>query len=159
MFILLDTGPLGTLTNPNLTRKTREIRDWMRSHLLDGVGFLLPEIADYELRRNLILENLTAAIGILDGFKHRMVYLPLTTETMQKAAEMWADVRRQGLPTAPEEALDGDVILAAQAHIASAGTEEIVIATINVGHLARFDTATVTAREWSDIIPTSPPSP
>ncbi|MCA1635261.1 MAG: nucleic acid-binding protein [Acidobacteria bacterium] len=127
--------------------------------MLDGVGFLLPEIADYEIRRNLILENLTTAIGILDGFKHRMVYLPLTTEAMQKAAELWADVRSKGLPTAPEEALDGDVIVAAQAIVASAGTEEIVIATINVGHLARFNTTTVTAREWSDIIPTSLPNP
>ena len=34
---------------------------------------------------------------------------------MLKAAEFWAGARRSGSPTAPEAALDADVILAAQA--------------------------------------------
>lgn len=152
MLVMLDAGPLGRLINPNPTRKTKEIQLWMRSHVLNGVGFVLPEIADYEVRRSLILENLTDAISNLDGLKYRMDYLPLTTETMNKAAELWANVRKRGLPTAPDEALDGDAILAAQAIITSAGSEEVVIATMNVGHLTRFVTPTVTAKEWDDII-------
>jgi hypothetical protein len=49
---------------------------------------------------------------------------------------------RLGTPTAPPEALDGDVILAAQAERAGA-----IVATENVAHLARF----VIARHWRDI--------
>ena len=70
---------------------------------------------------------------------------------MKKAAELWADVRRIGQMTAPPEALDGDAILAAQAIITSAGHEQVVIATDNLGHLNRFATPTVTADEWRNI--------
>jgi predicted nucleic acid-binding protein len=128
-----------------------EIRQWMKSQLLKGVHFRVPEIADYELRRNLILERSTAAIAKLDALKNTVGYIPLTTQIMNKAAELWADVRRVGLMTAPKEALDGDAILAAQAIIISAGSERVIIATDNLGHLNRFSTITVTAREWRNI--------
>jgi len=61
---------------------------------------------------------------------------------MRRAAELWAQARNRGTPTAPPEALDADVILAAQAERAGA-----IVATENVGHLARY----VTARHWRDI--------
>jgi hypothetical protein len=70
---------------------------------------------------------------------------------MLKAAELWAWVRNRGLPTADEKALDGDVILAAQARLTSADTDQIIIATQNVSHLSRFDTTTVISKEWRDI--------
>ena len=151
MFILLDTGPLGMLINPNPTSKTREIQLWMRSQLAKGIKMRVPEIADYEVRRNLILENLTDAISNLDALKTTIGYTPLNTDMMLMAANLWAAVRKFGLPTAPRERLDGDVILAAQARITSGGSEEVIIATENVGHLSRFDTATVKAKGWKDI--------
>ena len=48
-------GPLGQLANPH-TRSpvTEEITRWLRAQLLDGVAVYLPEIADYELRRELL---------------------------------------------------------------------------------------------------------
>ena len=151
MLVILDTGPLKKLINPNPTRETKEMREWMRNCLSNGMRFRVPEIADYEVRRNLILENLDEAITNLDQLNGTIGYLPITTDIMLKAAQLWAQVRRIGLPTAPEPALDGDVIVAAQAIVTSAEQEETRIATINVGHLSRFDTATVTAMEWRDI--------
>ncbi len=61
---------------------------------------------------------------------------------MLMAAGFWAEARRLGRPTADSKALDGDVILAAQAAQANA-----VIATENVGHLSLF----VEAARWRDI--------
>ena len=99
---------------------------------------VVPEISDYELRRGLL--RLRDPIGIqrLDDLHSLLEYLPITTEAMRQAAEFWADARRRGYATAPDLALDGDVILAAQA--ATLGSN-VVIATENAGHLSRYTTA------------------
>jgi predicted nucleic acid-binding protein len=107
-----------------------------------GSEVCVPEIADYEVRRELLRANKVQGIGRLDAVKKSLGYLPITTEIMLKAADLWAQARRSGLPTADPKALDGDVILAAQAL-----EVEGIVATDNVGHLARF----VTARTWRDI--------
>jgi len=54
--------------------------------------------------------------------------------------------RNTGQPTAPDPALDGDVILAAQALTLNTS---VVVATGNVRHLSRF----VRAELWQNIIP------
>lgn len=66
---------------------------------------------------------------------------------MLQAAEFWAKARQQGRPTAPDLALDADVILAAQATILARQGDPVVIATTNVGHLARF----ASAQHWQHI--------
>jgi hypothetical protein len=66
---------------------------------------------------------------------------------MLKAAEFWAEARRRGIPTADPKALDGDVILAAQATVIEGDGGTVVVATTNVGHLSRF----VEAREWQNV--------
>lgn len=160
MFVFLDTCTLGVLVNPNNTRKTREIRLWMKSHLSKGVRFRVPEIADYELRRNLILETLVcpfgpsqsaASLNLLNQLKLTIGYIPLDTDMMLKAAGLWAKARRGGYSTAHKFKLDGDVILAAQAIVESAAKERIIIATRNVRHLSQYSTSTVEAREWKNI--------
>ena len=66
----------------------------------------------------------------------------LSTPIMLRAAELWAEARRRGRPTADPQALDCDVILAAQALAMDA-----TVVTDNVGHLALF----VEAKSWRDI--------
>ena len=66
---------------------------------------------------------------------------------MRQAAQFWAQARQSGLPTADRHALDGDVILAAQALSLRIGEREFCIAPTNVGHLSRF----VPAKLWQDI--------
>jgi hypothetical protein len=73
--------------------------------------------------------------------------MPITTEAMLQAAAYWAEARRQGRPTADGHALDGDVILAAQARTLAREGHEVVVATTNVAHLSRF----VDARLWEEI--------
>lgn len=67
---------------------------------------------------------------------------------MRYAAQFWAQARQQGKQTAGARSLDADVILAGQA--VSLGASEVVVATTNVGHLARF----VSADLWQNISPT-----
>jgi predicted nucleic acid-binding protein len=137
--ILLDSSPLGRIAHP---RPSPEIAVWFQKILDAGAQVIIPEIADYEVRRSLLLAGLQKSIGRLDALKSLLTYLPLNTDVMLKAAELWAEARRVGLPTADPKALDGDVILAAQALSIGA-----MIATENVDHLSRF----VEAKHWRDI--------
>ncbi|MEO8007062.1 MAG: nucleic acid-binding protein [Betaproteobacteria bacterium] len=109
----------------------------------------LPEICDYEVRRELIRASKTKGLARLDQLKGEIDYIPITTAMMLKAAEFWATARNQGTPTAPKDALDADVILAAQAALSAHEDEVVVIATTNVGHLAQF----ADSRNWRDIAP------
>ncbi|WP_445174918.1 type II toxin-antitoxin system VapC family toxin [Microcoleus sp.] len=147
MIVLLDSGPLGILTNPKGSPVTVECRIWVRSLLLKGYKVKLPEIADYEVRRELLRANKLTGVQRLDDWKERLEYLPITTPVILKAAQLWAESRQAGIPTADPKELDGDVILAAQGLLVGEGGEEVVIATTNVGHLSRF----VDARELRDI--------
>lgn len=147
--VLLDTSVLGLVTHPSSKAEPTRCKEWFEARLQEGFRFYVPEIADYELRRKLLHLDSKTAIARLDALKSSIDYLPITTDAMLKAAEFWADARRKGLPTAPEAALDSDVILAAQATLLT-GMEkpgDVLVATDNVGHLGRF----VTARRWQDI--------
>jgi predicted nucleic acid-binding protein len=147
-YIMLDSGPLGMVTNPKASGITLECQLWLENQLQQGAIVLIPEIADYEVRRELIRAGKTRSIRQLDRLKTVLEYIPLTTEMILKAAELWAQVRQQGQPTADPNALDGDVILAAQTlSIAQTRQQQIIIATTNVGHLSRF----TTAQYWADI--------
>ena len=137
---MLDAGPLGRIVHP---RPNPDIAAWLEALLRSGAVVIVPEIADYEVRRSLLLEGLTTSVVRLNQLKTVFDYLPLTTETMLKAAELWAEARKRGRPTADPKELDGDVILAAQAL-----QVEAVVATENVGHLSQF----VEARPWREIL-------
>ncbi|MCC3423467.1 MAG: nucleic acid-binding protein [Microcoleus sp. PH2017_01_SCD_O_A] len=146
--VLLDSGPLGIVTNPKAASPlSQEGKLWLQSLPLKGYIVVLPEIADYEVRRELIRAGKVAGIRRLDELKSQIPYRPLTTEVMLLAAQLWADARKRGRPTAEPNALDGDVILAAQAILLANEANEVVIATTNVGHLSQF----VDAREWRSI--------
>ena len=115
MKVLLDAGPLGMISNPKASVKNKECYEWLKSLLEKGIEVIVPEIADYEIRRELLRANKTQGIMRLNWLKETIGYMPITTEIMLKAAELWAEARKQGIPTADAKALDGDVILAAQA--------------------------------------------
>lgn len=145
--VVLDAGPLGLLTNPKATLAAIECREWMIRHLSSGDQFFVPEIADYEIRRELIRARKIKGIVRLDAFSAQPPsrYLAITTATMRRAAELWAQARSRGKPTADPKELDADVILAAQA--LALGATGVVVATVNVGHLSQF----VAADVWQNI--------
>lgn len=112
-----------------------------------GVRIGVPEIADYEVRRELLRAGKTRGIERLDALLETFEYLPLSTAVMRDTASLWADIRQRGQPTADSKALDADMILAAQARRMAAA--EVVIATTNVRHLSRL----VTDKLWQDVVP------
>ncbi len=136
---MLDSGPLGRIAHP---KPNTDFIEWLKGLLQRGEEFIVPEIADYEVRRSFLLNDLSISLKKLDALKHTMTYLPIDTDTMLKAAELWAQARKKGRSTADPQALDGDVILAAQALKINA-----VIITENIGHLDLF----VDAKKWSDM--------
>ena len=142
---MLDTGPLGLVTNPQLSPESTACAQWLQSHILAGSRVIIPEIADYELRRELLRANKMKGIARLDSLEQCLEYLPITTLAMRHAARFWAQARQQGQPTAGDTTIDGDTILVAQA--VSLTLPKLVIATTNVGHLTRF----VEADLWQNL--------
>lgn len=134
--VLLDTGPLGLVTNPNYSPKSLACTQWLQKIVAEGIDVIVPEIADYELRRELLRANKHKGIAKLNALESVLTYLPLTTAAMHQAALFWAQARQQGQPTASDKTIDADMILVAQA--VTLAVSDVVIATTNVGHLSRF---------------------
>ncbi|MBW4688748.1 MAG: nuclease [Komarekiella atlantica HA4396-MV6] len=143
--ILLDAGPIGLVTNPKLSPKSIACTQWLQILVSFGSRVIIPEIADYEVRRELLRANKVKGIARLDELIQLLEYLPITTSAMRQAALLWAQARQQGQPTAGDKTIDGDIILVAQA--VTLTVSDVVIATTNVGHLSRF----VSADLWQNI--------
>ena len=144
--IVLDTGPIGLITNPNLSEQSIACNVWLQRHLRSQSRIVVPEIADYEVRRELIRARKEEGLNRLDTLSQIVEYQPLTTASMRVAAKLWARARQTGQPTAGDNTIDGDMILIAQAMSLDTGA---IIATTNVKHLSRF----VSADEWQTIEP------
>ena len=134
------------LSNPTTTGEPREIREWALD-LVDGSAtIVVPEIADYEVRRELLRAGTSNGIRRLDELADGFVYDPLRTAHFRRAAQLWADIRNRGLPTAHDAALDGDVLLAAQAIELGGVHPETVVVTTNPKHLEVY----VRALRWRE---------
>jgi predicted nucleic acid-binding protein len=101
---------------------------------------LISEVADYELRRELLRIESHRSLARLDELTRELRYLPATTATWRSAARLWAALRREGRVTA--EGLDGDVLIATHAIEELAG-----IVTSNEKH---FD-GIVEAYAWTAV--------
>lgn len=148
MDLMLDTGIVGQLCHPR-NPKNRSVAEWF-SNVADGtvdLSIYLPEIADYELRRKLLhliqkKQATRKSVNRLDKLGRLLEFVPINSAIMKRAAEIWAEARSMGVPTAGESSLDGDVILAAQAESVSAR-----VVTNNTKHISRY----VAAVEWADL--------
>lgn len=152
--IVLDETPLSLLTHKIGHPQGDICKAWYASLIHSGSRFYVPEIADFELRRELLRSGRTTSIARLDAFIAAQSdrYLPMTTPAVRLAAALWAQARNQGRTTAPPEALDGDTLIAAQAVLfnpAAFGLSATVVATANVGHLSALTNALL----WSSITP------
>lgn len=156
MNLMLDTCVLSVLCHPKHPEK-KALAGWIEAALNDdSTTVYVPAIADYELRRELIHLSLRSKeprelkLLSLDALYGTLPFLELSDEAIKVAADLWAKARHSGVPTAPKEALDGDVILAAQALEVGA-----TVVTHNVTHIARYCAAV----DWrvTPALPAVPP--
>jgi predicted nucleic acid-binding protein len=146
--LLLDSGPLGLITQPKISSEVVAVNRWLLARLRAGDQVRVPAIVHYEIRRELLRAEKSVGLVRLDSFVESDAdrYMPLTDQALRLAAELWAQTRRGGRPTAEASALDVDVILAAQALTLKANSE-ILVVTTNPRHLRPF----VDARLWGQI--------
>ncbi len=76
-------------------------------------------------------------------------YLPLSDSALRLGATLWARARNAGTATADPKELDADVLIAAQTLDRGLPLSDVIVATVNVGHLALF----VPAALWTNITP------
>ncbi len=153
--VVLDTSPLSVQAQkPGHSADVDACHAWLNRMLHGGTAVYVPEIADYEVRRELIRAGKWASLRRLDQVKALNQYLPITTSDMLLAAELWARARNEGVATAAVHALDGDVILAAQALSLGLEPAQFIVATSNPKHLSRY----VPADLWNSITPGAEPT-
>ena len=77
--VLLDAGPLGMITNPKNSPEDERCKSWLDRLAHRGVRVVIAEIADYEVRRELLGAAKSNGLARLDGFKRILDYAPITT--------------------------------------------------------------------------------
>lgn len=153
MIVFLDTGVLGLLCTPNLFQKSVECQNWFDRLLAKRVYLLTSEICDYEVKRGLILSRKlgkeSSGIQKLDTLRDVIDFLPITTEVIQEAAELWAEARYQSRATSNDKNMDVDMIVSAHWRLLKKEFpgRYIVVSTTNVKHLQLF----TEAQEWENI--------
>jgi len=134
--LVLDTGVLGQICHP---RKYQDVRSWFRRAVREH-ELLVSEVADYELRRELLRLGSHGSLARLDELTRELRYLPTTTATWRTAARLWAEQRRGGRVTG--DGLDGDLLIATQAL-----EEAAAVITANKKH---FESVVDTCA-WNDV--------
>lgn len=159
--VFLDTGPLGLLTAPVGSPLADACKRWYELLETEGCRFYVPQIADYELRRELVRAGKPESLQRLGEFNGAEPerYITLSIDHAQKAAELWADARNDRRGGAPDAALDGDVLIAAQALMLRDDPSfrddrfpESVIATTNKKHMIAY----AQAETWNEILTAAP---
>ncbi len=146
-YLFLDGGPLGLASKKPDNPKAEQCRRWINELQSAGHIVVIPEIVDYEVRREILRCKHWDWLARLDAMASSLSYLRITTEAMRRAAEFWAELRQGNMQTADSKELDCDVILAAQAVTAIQPGDVAIVATTNIGHLARFKGIEV--KPWS----------
>lgn len=133
--VLLDTGPLGAVVHTNVKENVKGWANFLREQ---RIALRVPEITDYELRRELILKGFIKSLRKLDQYRRTKRFLPITSQATFEAADLWAESRRSGSPTSEDASLNGDAILAGQAICLLSEFDEVIIVSENVDHLRTF---------------------
>lgn len=98
-------GPLGPITHPQCNAEVVAITDWLSGCLKRRHEIIVPAIACYEMRRELLRANKTFSVARLEVFVKATPdrCLALSDPALRLAAERWAKSRQAGhLAARPE---------------------------------------------------------
>lgn len=160
MIVILDTGIIGIITNPNNSPETIECENWLYGLFSRGARIISSDICDYEIRRGLelacininnkspyisLLANKRGGIEKLDELRNILEFLPVSFSLLERASYLWGKSRSISQPLSSNSVLDVDIILCAQWEILSEENpgREIIIATKNVRDLGRYANADI----------------
>ncbi len=149
MIVILDSGVLHTLVSTSKVKEVTDCQDWFYYLLSRSAKVVTSSLCNYEVKRELIRRKKVKEINNLNQLKALIDFFPVDDSTLELAAELWAEARNKGMPTADDMSLDADVIICAQYQLLAQEYpgRYVVIATTNVKHLSRF----TEAKEWQDI--------
>ena len=147
--VILDSKPLGEICNPIKYSVTKPLIEFIRR---EKIALRIAEITDYELRRELKLQNLHKGINNLNKFDRRREIISLDREALIIAAELWAELRKTAQPTADNKNIDCDVIMVAQALKLRNRFEQIIILTIDIKDLIRFKKFGIEVWDWKQAL-------
>ena len=147
--VVLDSTPVGALTNPKNRTAYQEAHAWLDVLLSVGVSVFLSEIAHYQGLRELIHRGSQKGIRELRNLQDKVTYLPIQTPHVTQAAHFWGYGRQIGIMTASDDSWDADLILAAQARELESFGYTVIVATSNMRYLEHF----VDARLWYYLTP------
>jgi hypothetical protein len=157
MIVFLDTNILGLICNKNISfDECQQCKKWFDTLFLRGVRIVTSDLCHYEVMRGLIgasIRSNEAAPGIkslellkVDGF---LEFLPVSTEALDLAANLWAKAFTSGQTTRDEKDIDIDIIISAQYQLLrdEFPGQQVIMATTNLKHLSIF----CDAANWRDI--------
>ncbi|BAZ09904.1 hypothetical protein NIES4071_17180 [Calothrix sp. NIES-4071] len=143
MIVFIDSGVLGVLATPIKSDEASICEQWVYGLLAKGVDVCSSQLCDYEVRRSMVLEARknphSDNISSSDELQDMINFLPVTSEVLIQAAELWASARSQGTPTGDNKSLDDMIICDYWQMLREESRGRyIVIATNNVEYLGRF---------------------
>lgn len=157
MIVFLDTNILGLICNKNVSfDECQQCKKWFDPLFIRGVRIVTSDLCHYEVMRGLIsssIRSAEAAPGIkslellkADGF---LEFIPVSTEALDLAANLWARAFTSGQTTRDEKDIDIDIIISAQYQILrdEFPGQRVIMATTNLKHLSIF----CDAANWRDI--------
>jgi len=125
---LLDTNVL-----TQLLRRITPVVDRYRGALERGEPIYLSAVVYYEVKRGLLHLRATSQLRQLEeDFRGVLLWLTVSDAAWDKAAQLWAECRRQGRPHDD----DGDLLIAAQANTLGA-----VVVTRNIRDFVDLEVA------------------
>lgn len=110
-----------------LLRNDEEITARVLDLLEHSVPVRINAIAYFETKRGLLAANATTQLKLFDELCETLGILPLGREVLDKASEIYADLRRQGLLIE-----DADLLIAASALV-----NDLCLVTHNTAHFSR----------------------
>ena len=120
---LLDTDTLSEVMKGRDPRAQRRARQYLARY----GGFSFSIITRYEILRGLKAKGATRQVAVFDERCHSSNVLPLTDDIIVRAADIYADLHRQG-----QLISDADILIAATALVRG-----LALITENIAHFRR----------------------